>query len=241
MGEVEEFAKRLENYLRYGNPRGPKRSMPITQLSFCPLKLALSLRFDVRYFGTKNDGQILGTVLHAGLMDTIVNSWDYLKGNLQEKPLVEVPVQYELEDGWVLSGRADLVVGKHVFEFKFLHEYPYEGIPEGIEGPDEIPDDSVVIAYVEQLNAYLHMLPNVEVGHLWVFNRNSLVPWKKIPVKKDEEMFKELLQRARDVINLVEDLENGEVPERPEPRFGWECKNCIFRPICSAITERAPR
>jgi len=230
--EVEEFARRLENYLRHGNPRGPKKSIPITQLSFCPLKLALSLRFDVRYFGTKNDGQILGTVLHAGLLDTIVNSWDFLRGNLTEKPLVEVPLQYELEDGWVLSGRADLVVGKHVFEFKFLHEYPYEAIPENIEEIGEIPDDSVVKAYVEQLNTYLHMLPDVEVGHLWIFNRNSLVPWKKISVDKNGDMFDELLKRARKVIKFVESLENGNMPDSFEPRFEWECRNCIYRPIC---------
>ena len=231
--EIEEFTSRLENYLRYGNVRGPKRSIPITLVPFCPLKATLIVRYDMRFSGEKDSGKILGTILHAGLLNTIRDAWDYLRGDIEEEPRIEVPVQHELGNGWVLTGRADLVIGKHVFEFKFMDDGPYEHVPETIE---EVDDNSVLKAYIEQLNAYLNLIPGAEMGHLWIFRRNEIVPWKKLDVTKSREDFEKFLERARKIVELINQLERGEIPHDFEPRFQWECENrnyfCTYKPLC---------
>jgi CRISPR-associated exonuclease Cas4 len=229
--EIEEFGKRLENLLKYGNVRGPKRTIGVTSVSFCSLKAALTTRYDVRFFGEKNKERILGQVLHMGLLGLIKDSWPYLQGDIGDNPEIEKEVSYDLGDGWVLSGKIDLVIGEHVFEFKFLKDWSYEKIPENL---DEVDEESVLNAYTEQLNAYLNMLPDAEFGHhLWIFRHNELIPWKKLKIKKDSKAFKRFLKRARDIIKLIESMENGELPKDPKPRFGWECRNCIFKSICS--------
>jgi len=227
---IEEFGKRLENLLKYGNIRGPKRTIRVTSVSFCPLKAALTTRYDVRFFGEKNKERILGQVLHMGLLGLIKDSWSYLQADIEATPEIEKEVSYELGDGWLLTGRTDLVIGEHVFEFKFLSDWSYEKIPENL---DEVDEESVLNAYTEQLNAYLNMLPGAKFGHLWIFRHNELIPWKKLEIKKDSRAFKGFLKRARGIIKLIESMENGELPKDPKPRFEWECKNCIFKSICS--------
>ena len=226
--EIGEFASRLENYLRYGNVRGPKKTIPVSKVSFCPFAAAISLKYNIRFYGERNGGKIMGTILHAGLLSTIVDAWEYLRGSIEEEPRIEVPVQYELGNEWVLAGRADLVIGSHVFEFKFMDDGPYEHVPETVE---DVDNNSVLKAYIEQLNAYLHLIPGAETGHLWMFRRNEIVPWKKLEVSKDTEEFRKFIKRAEKIIEIVNGLDRGEIPDF-EPRFNWECKNCIFRPIC---------
>lgn len=164
-----------------------------------------------------------------GLLGLIKNSWPYIQGDIEATPEIEKEVSYDLGDGWLLTGRIDLVIGEHVFEFKFLSETFYEKIPEDLS---DIEEDSVLNAYKEQLNAYLNMLPDAESGHLWIFRRNELIPWKKLEIGKDSEAFKEFLNRAKDIIKIVEFIENGKLPKNPKPRFEWECKNCVFKLIC---------
>jgi len=121
---IEEFGKRLENLLKYGNIRGPKRTIRVTSVSFCPLKAALTARYDVRFFGEKNKERILGQVLHMGLLGLIKDSWSYLQGDIEATPEIEKEVSYELGDGWLLTGRTDLVIGEHVLLNAYLNMLP---------------------------------------------------------------------------------------------------------------------
>ena len=210
---LETFNREIRN--KIAGKRSPRRIW-VTSLSFCLRRAALSTYLET--FKYERTGEmLLGTLLHRWVQENV---------DLEEIEF-EVPLEYEITDGWVLTGRADAILGDKVLEFKLKGFNPENG-PGSL---DEMEEPSKI--WKEQLNAYLNMA-GLEEGYIYVFDRNGL-DFRHFKVERNEDAFSKMLGRARVVINGVEALEQGKFPAWITPRYSRECGSCIFRPICGAI------
>ena len=223
--EIKDLSEKLSNLLFHGNTNGKKNTIPITYLSFCLRKAAFNLYFGTRSF-ERYPKAALGEMLHLGFQKLIENNARYI---FQEdsKFEFEVPLEYELENGWKITGRADFTWNNKVIELKFKDFDRFSGID-----LDEIPDDEVLKAYIEQVNAYAFILD--KEPYIWVFD-NREMKFKILEVEKDEEQFYKMIQKAHKIIDGVEQLREGKFPIELKQRFSWECNYCIYRAICNAL------
>ena len=222
-----------------------KKSIPITALQECKVKTAFDVYFNPKLRSTEN--MLRGTYLHKGLERIIKNHWEEIVSEVPRlrsiNPDIEKPLEYSLNNGWKLIGRADMVLGSEIYEFKFKDTKHYDSF-------DKSPDDYGTKYAVEQLNAYLHMYDKATIGFIWVFNSDDFnnpgkdKSMKPKVVKKDRRLFEKTLQNANFVADIVSKLENKELPveeiiaERNRLRDSkkeWMCSNCPYLAICNYI------
>jgi len=126
-----------------------------------------------------------------------------------------------------LREEQDFTWNNKVIELKFKDFDRFSGID-----LDEIPDDSVLKAYIEQANAYAFIL-NKE-PYIWIFD-NRRMKFKILEVEKNERQFHEMIQKVHKIIGGVKQLKKGKFPIELKPRFSWECNYCIYRAICNSL------
>ncbi|ASJ08816.1 nuclease [Thermococcus siculi] len=220
--EIEEFNDRIRRAVS-GNPPVERRIW-VTSLSHCLRKTALSIYLNT-YNPSKSWEARIGSALH-GWLGEVVKGADF-----------EVPVEYELRDGWKLVGKADAVKGDYVLEFKF----------KGFENKNSAEDSGKPAKnrdlehaepskeWIEQINAYMGILGK-EKGYIYIFDRNGL-EFRVFEVPFDERLFRRFIKRAERVIEAVEELEQGKFPKwiSTVGNKRWVCRSCPFRPICAAI------
>ena len=221
--EIEEFNERIRRAVS-GNPPVERRIW-VTSLSRCLRKTALSIYLNT-YSPSKSWEARIGSALH-GWLGEVVKGAEF-----------EVPVEYELRDGWKLVGRVDAVKGPYVLEFKFLgFEKKDRDSSRGKKNHDlEHAEPSK--EWVEQINAYMGMLEK-ERGYIYIFDRNGL-EFRVFEVAFDEGLFRRFIKRAERVIEAVEELERGRFPTwiSTVGNKKWVCRSCPFRPICGAIDRK---
>ncbi|WP_010479721.1 PD-(D/E)XK nuclease family protein [Thermococcus zilligii] len=210
---LETFNREIRN--RIAGRRSP-RKIWVTSLSFCLRKAALSTYLETSKYERTGE-MLLGTLLHRWVQENV--EFEGIR--------FEVPLEYEIADGWVLVGKADAILGDKVLEFKLKGFNPENG-PGSLDGMEE-PSKT----WKEQLNAYLNMA-GLQEGYIYVFDRDGL-DFRYFRVERDEEAFSKMLGRAKVVITGVGDLEQGKFPAWIKPRYTNECESCIFRAICGAI------
>ena len=216
--EIESFNERIRNAIN-GNHR-PERRIWVTSLSYCLRRTALDIYLNA-YSPSRNWEARIGSALH-GWLAKVVGSAEF-----------EVPVEYQIRDGWKLVGKADAVKGPYVLEFKFRG---FEGNDDGSPRKNQDLEHAEPLReWVEQINAYMGMLGK-EKGYIYIFDRNGL-DFRVFPVEFDEDLFRRFLRRAERVIEAVEELENGKFPRwiSTVGRKGWVCNRCPYRPICAEI------
>ncbi len=228
-----------------------KKTIPVTTIA-TPSSCKVQLAFKV-YFGAKfqsNEKMLLGTKLHEGLIEIIKNHWEEITENTSKleniNPEFEKPLEYSLENGWTLVGRADMVLGDEIYEFKFKDTKGYDKF-------DSSDSDFGTQVAVEQLNAYLHIYDDAKIGFIWTFNIDDFGnPGKHKQMKpkvvyKNEKMFEETIQKANIVISIIEKLKNGKLPENDilqerlrlkKAKKLWMCKSCHFLAICKYVEKK---
>ncbi|WP_297091848.1 PD-(D/E)XK nuclease family protein [Thermococcus sp.] len=220
--EISEFNERIKSAVSGKPPL--ERRIWVTSLSHCLRRTALSI-----YLNTYNPSRSwearIGSALH-GWLGEVVKGAEF-----------EVPVEYELGNGWALVGKVDAVKGDYVLEFKFKG-FERKGRTENRSKDNKNRDlehAEPLKEWVEQLNAYLGMLGK-EKGYIYLFDRNGL-EFRVFPVDFDDRLFKRFIRRAERVIEAVEDLEDGKFPKwiKTVGNKRWVCNSCVFRPICASI------
>ncbi len=259
VGDIEKFKEIIIEHLKDEgyiedlsdiNVAEKKKTIPVTGLGLCSIQTSFKIHFSSKTIPNKS--MVAGMKLHEGLGKIIENHW---KDIIEQIPYLE-DAEYEMEktlelplkNGWKLTGRADLVAGNMIFEFKFKNSKGFESF-----GDDE---DIGTILAVEQLNAYLHMLKGSHSGIIWTFNIDefsNLGKSKSIKhkiVEKDDYTWKETLRKAEFVAQILEELEKGKMPTKEiieekkrlnKSRIGWICNYCQYRFICRYVEMRTLR
>jgi len=220
--EISEFNERIKSAVSGKPPL--ERKIWVTSLSHCLRRTALSI-----YLNTYNPSRSwearIGSALHGWLGD-VVKGAEF-----------EVPVEYDLGNGWTLAGKADAVKGDYVLEFKFRGFETRDNAENGTKRKKnrDLEHAEPLKEWVEQLNAYLGMLGK-ERGYIYIFDRNGL-EFRVFPVEFDRDLFRRFIMRAKRVIEAVEELEEGKFPTwiKTVGNKRWVCNNCPFRPICASI------
>ncbi len=226
-----------------------EKNIYITALGECRIRSAFDAYFNPKSRPTES--MLRGIYLHNGLEKIIENHWEEIVSEVPKlrgiHPEFEKRLEYPLDNGWKLIGKADMVLGNEIYEFKFKDTKHYESF-------DKKTDDYGTEYAVEQLNAYLHMYDKANIGFIWVLNSdefNNPGVYKIIKSKvvdKDGDMFEKTLQKANFVADIVNKLENKELPveeiiaERNRLRDSkkvWVCSRCPYSPICEYV-ERYP-
>jgi len=131
----------------------------------------------------------------------------------------EWEMRQPLKDGYVLSGKADVIYDKTVYEFKFTRR---------LESRDLDP------LYFAQANAYAVM-----ADYRWFYVvkvHRDTYDVRVLEGEADRDAFEALKQRA---LLIIDCLENNTIP--PGPERDWECKNCVYNIICSNLKEEQER
>jgi len=220
--EISEFNERIKSAVLGKPPL--ERKIWVTSLSHCLRRTALSI-----YLNTYNPSRSwearIGSALHGWLGD-VVKGAEF-----------EVPVEYDLGNGWSLAGKADAVKGDYVLEFKFRGFDAKDTAENGTKRKKnrDLEHAEPLKEWVEQLNAYLGMLGK-ERGYIYIFDRNGL-EFRVFPVEFDRNLFRRFIMRAKRVIEAVEELEEGKFPTwiKMVGNKKWVCNSCPFRPICASI------
>jgi len=204
--EEERLAREVEIVLHSDDRvRGPNEVF-VTDLIQCFRRSWFEMKFRARPRPTPV--MVLGRLLHDALPGLFFGSKRFLGARW------EVECSHDLGNGWALKGRADCVTEDAVIEFKFTRE------------PEFNPAKAM---YYAQVSAYCFMLGKVK-GYLVLIDRNSMKV-KAYPCEPDEDVWKNMLDRARLLIDSLE----GDVPVNDSPLFEWECKHCPWSVICSKL------
>lgn len=197
----------------------------MTSLSHCLRRTALSIYLNT-YNPSKSWEARIGSALH-GWLGEVVKGAEF-----------EVPVEYDLRDGWKLVGKADAVKGDYVLEFKFRGFEKKNNNSANPEKKRDLDHAKPSREWIEQINSYMGMLGK-EKGYIYIFDRNGL-DFRVFEVAIDEGLFKRFIRRAERVIDAVEELERGSFPTwiSTVGNKRWVCRSCPFRPICGAIDRK---
>ena len=220
--EISEFNERIKSAVSGKPPL--ERRIWVTSLSHCLRRTALAI-----YLNTYNPSRSwearIGSALHGWLGD-VVRGAEF-----------EVPVEYDLGNGWTLVGKVDAVKGDYVLEFKFRVFGTRDTAGNGTKRKKnwDLEHAEPLKEWVEQLNAYLGMLGKKR-GYIYLFDRNGL-EFRMFPVDFDRNLFRRFIMRAKRVIEAVEELEEGKFPTwiKTVGNKKWVCYSCPFRPICASI------
>jgi hypothetical protein len=203
---LSELAERVrELFTGYAErPREPK-TIYVTDLTGCLRKAFYEIYF--RANPPPTGPMVAGRLLHGMLGEVLLRDEEF--GGDAE---FEVSCVEELDGGWRLKGKADVVGSEAVYEFKFTR---------GIHFNRAEP------AYVAQVSAYCFMLGKTK-GYLVLVDRDSF-DVKVFEVEPDEDLWRNMVQEAK---VLVECVGRAEAPTLNSPRMGFECKNCVWRIVC---------
>lgn len=222
--EIEEFNEGIRRAVS-GSPIVERRIW-VTSLSHCLRKTALSIYFNT-YNPSRNWEARIGTALHSWLGEVVTGAE------------FEVPVEYDLKDGWKLVGKVDAVKGEYLLEFKFRGFENNDSKKTSKKSKKNIDLDHAEPSResIEQINAYMGILGK-EKGYIYIFDRNGL-DFRVFEVTFDKRLFRRFIKRAEKVIEAVEELDGGEFPKwiSTVGNKTWVCNQCPFRPICAAIDE----
>ena len=190
-------------------PRRPT-DIYVTDVVVCPRRAFFNLRFNANPM-VSNPKAVAGKAMHMLVQQALKSRYP--------NAVFEVSCQYPLDDGYVLVGRADMIDGDTVYEFKFSSRH-----------------NRAEPMYYAQLNCYLNML-NLNNGVLVIIDRNSFEV-ECLPLERDEQAFDMLVSEANEIVKLVELARKGEKVRPPHgPRWEWECKGCIYKIICPHFKE----
>ena len=181
--------------------REPK-TIYVTDLTGCLRAAFYELYFRANPLPTPP--MVLGRLLHAVLKDVLVK--EFADAEYEKR------CEYVLGEGWKLVGRADIVTGDAVYEFKFTRGLGF---------------NKAEPAYAAQVSAYCFMLGK-SVGYLVDVDRDTF-DVQVLEVKPDEDLWKNMLNEAS---VLIDSVRKGEPPTLNSPRFGFECKQCAWRIVC---------
>lgn len=202
--EPNELAKKIKEALIFFDykHRGPKE-IYVTEAIGCPRKLFFNLKFNASPVVDSIDA-VLGKLIHMALPKVLK---DVLKADF------EVPMEYDLGNGWVLKGRADAVDEENVYEFKFSSVY-----------------SQIKPIYYAQSNMYAYIL-NKKRYYLIIIDKKTF----NVDITEgetDEKAFQSIIERIKYVIEC---LQKNTPP--PGPLFEWECKGCTYEIICKRAKE----
>ena len=206
MNEVQALAEKIRKSFFSSFTwfdRDPK-SIYISTLPFCLRRQFFNIKFNA--FPVQSSDMVLGSIFHLSL-----SQLDVFKD-----AKFEVPVSAELQNGYRLSGRADVVTEDAVYEFKFTRRL------------DSIELDPF---YFAQANAYAVLLERPKF-YLVKVQRTSF-DVKVLESEADTNAFLVLKKRGS---YLAECLENDEIPNGPEAE--WECTRCAYRVVCSQLGDK---
>jgi len=191
----------------------------VHELPFCPRRAFFFRVFNARPI--KHELMVLGSIFHASLPQI---AKEMEREGMLRSFEVEKPVEV-FHNGITIRGHIDvfgtLADGrKAVLEFKFT------------EGPDLSLRNELHAAYAIQANTYACMA-GADVYYLVLVSRHSL-DVEAHEFEPDEEAYKRVLQKAREIDKCVQDMK---IPYGPE--YEWECASkrfeCQFCIICDKI------
>jgi len=204
----EDIADRIRSsfFSLFERERSPN-SIHISALPFCLRKEYFNIQFHANQ--TPTPAMVSGKIHHLS-----IRHLDYFKG---KDAHFEVELKAPLTDDWILSGRADAIAGRTLYEFKFSRR---------LDGRE------LDLFYFAQANAYA-VMAGCDSYALVKVDRNTY-DVRALEGEPDRSAFNVLKERA---LTLVECLKVGKIPEGPEQE--WECKNCAYSVICRRIRNEA--
>jgi len=203
--DLAEHIKSL--FFSFGEHERKPNEIYVSDLCSCLRKAWFELRFNAN---PKPSGPMVAGKLFHALLKQVLEG-DELFKNAE----FEVECKEELGSGWVLKGRADVVAGDTVYEFKFTR---------GLNFNKAHPN------YYMQVGAYCFMLGKPK-GCLVLVDRESF-DTQVLESEPDDDLWSNLKEEAKLLVSMVE---KGEVPTLNSPRFDFECKNCLWDVICSKM------
>jgi CRISPR/Cas system-associated exonuclease Cas4 (RecB family) len=200
----EEKIKSL--FFSFGERERGEKEIFVTDVIYCWRRAWFTYKFKSKL--PPSPKMVLGKLIHSSLPFV----FDGYYANY------EVPVSHELKDGWILTGKADMVLDDVVYEFKFTHD----------------SFNRVSPAYFVQVEAYISML-NKSIGYLVLVDRNTF-DVKMIRIERDDKIFDAFIKEAEELIDV---FRGDELPFVNSPRHEFECKHCPLFSVCKHLGVRS--
>jgi len=199
VSEAEVIKEALINFDR--RPRRPT-DIYVTDVVVCPRRAFFNLKFNADPVATDIKA-ITGKAMHMLLERALKSRYP--------DAVFEVPCQYPLSGGYVLVGRADMVAGDTVYEFKYTSMY-----------------GEAKEAYFIQANCYANML-DCSKFKVVIIDRNKLEV-TILESERSEDAFMKVVDQCE---RLIKALQNDELPQKSP--WSWPCERCAYKIICGRL------
>jgi len=186
-------------------PRYPG-DIHVSDVVICPRRAFFNARFNAN--PVAGPRATVGKAVHMLLREALKKSYPDAS--------FEVTCIYPLEDGYALIGRADMVHGDVVYEFKYTSMHG---------GAKE--------AYFAQANSYACML-ECRRFKVVIVDRDKL---DVVILEGDvsEEAFQRILEKCAEIVKLLEVEEPDRLPGKAP--WEWACRRCVYNMICRRVEQ----
>ena len=190
-------------------PRRPT-DIYVTDVVVCPRRAFFNLRFNANPM-VSNPKAVAGKAMHMLIQQALKSRYP--------NAIFEVSCQYPLDDGYVLLGRADMIDGDTVYEFKYTSMY-----------------NQAKEMYFAQANCYACML-DCRKFKVVIIDRGKL-DVLVLEGERSDNAFMSVVDQCNQIIKCLKakDEELAELPSKSP--WGWACDNCAYKLVCRMIDVR---
>jgi len=187
-------------------PRRPT-DIYVTDVVVCPRRAFFNIKFNANPM-VVSARAITGKAIHMLLQQALKSRYP--------NAVFEVSCQYPLENGYVLLGRADMIDGDTVYEFKYTSMY-----------------NQAKEMYFAQANCYANMI-DCNRFKVVIIDRNKL-DVLVLEGERSEDAFMKIIDQCNQIIKALQakDEELDRLPERSP--WSWACDNCTYKLICRMV------